>query len=91
MDYSPCFFSKIGSFFKMLITQKIQVGISSNFLHSIRTSICIRKCNKNWGRFLGHFLEKTIGYNIEYFKNQQIYMYWLYCCNKQKTIIIYTI
>ena len=35
-------------FFKMAITQKIQGGISSNFLHSIRTSICIRKCNKNW-------------------------------------------
>ena len=24
-------------------------GISSNFLQSISTSICIRKCNKNWG------------------------------------------
>ena len=35
--------------FKMLITQKIFVRISSNFLDSIRTSMCIRKCNKNWG------------------------------------------
>ena len=34
--------------FQMVITQKVLVGISSNFLHSIRTSICIRKCNKNW-------------------------------------------
>ena len=32
----------------VLITQKIQVGISSNFLQSIRTSICIRKFNKNF-------------------------------------------
>ena len=42
-------FSEIGSFFKMAITQKVLVGISSNFLHSIGTSICIRKFNKNWG------------------------------------------
>ena len=42
-------FSKIGSFFKMLETQKLFVGISSNCLYSIRTSICIRNCNKNWG------------------------------------------
>ena len=32
----------------MAITQKIFVRISSNLLHSIRTSICIRKCNKNF-------------------------------------------
>ena len=47
--YSTVYFSKIGSFLEMLITQKIFVGNSSNFPHSIRTSICIRKCNKNWG------------------------------------------
>ena len=29
--------------------QNFVLGISSNFLHSIRTSMCIRKCNKNWG------------------------------------------
>ena len=34
---------------QMAITQKIEAGISSNFQHSIRTSISIRKCNKNWG------------------------------------------
>ena len=49
-------FSKNGSFLKMLITQKIFVRISSNFLHSIRTSICIRKSNKNWGWFWSQFL-----------------------------------
>ena len=27
----------------------VLVGISSNFLQSLRTSMCIRKCNKNWG------------------------------------------
>ena len=31
------------------LTQKIEVGISSNFLHSISTSMCIRKCNKKLG------------------------------------------
>ena len=49
MGHSTGYFSEIGRFFKMAITQKLLVGISSNFLHSIRTSICIRKCNKNWG------------------------------------------
>ena len=44
--YSTVIFSDFGSFYKMAITQKIEVGISSNLLHSISTSICIRKCNK---------------------------------------------
>ena len=48
MGYSTGKFSEIGSFLKMDITQKFELGISSNFLHSIRTSMCIRKCNKNW-------------------------------------------
>ena len=63
MGYSTGKFSEIGSFFKMAITQKFEVGISSNFLHSIRTSICIRKYNKNWGWFLSHFSEKSMGYS----------------------------
>ena len=42
-------FQKLAHFLKMAITQKVLVGMSSNFLHSIRKSICIRKCNKNWG------------------------------------------
>ena len=33
----------------MVITRKIEVGNGSNLLHSISTSICIRKCNKNLG------------------------------------------
>ena len=46
MGYSTGIFSDFGSFFKMAITRKIEVGISSNLLHSISTSIC-RKRNKN--------------------------------------------
>ena len=57
------------SFFKMAVTRKIEVGISSNFLHSISTSICIRKCNKNWGSFFGHFLEKSMGYSTVIFSD----------------------
>ena len=48
MDYSTGIFSKFWCFLKMAITLKIEVGISSNLLHSISTSICIRKCNKNF-------------------------------------------
>ena len=33
---------------KMVITRKLFLRISSNLLHSISTSICIRKCNKNF-------------------------------------------
>ena len=73
MGYSTGYFSKISQFFKMAITRKILVGISSNFLHSIRTSICIRKCNKNWGSFLSHFLEKTMGYSTGYFSDFGIF------------------
>ena len=51
MGYSPCFFSKIGSFLKMLVTQKILVRISSNFLHSIRTSSVSENAIKIGGDF----------------------------------------
>ena len=67
MGYSTGIFSKIGQFFKMVITPKIEVGISSNFLHSISTSIYIRKCNKNFSWFRSHFLEKTMGYSTGIF------------------------
>ena len=63
MDYSTGKFSEIGSFLKMAITQKIEVGISSNFVHSIGTSICIRKCDKKFLHFRSHFLEKSMGYS----------------------------
>ena len=45
---------------KMAITRQIEVGINSNLLHSISTSICIRKCNKIFWRFWSHFLEKSM-------------------------------
>ena len=48
MGYSLSYFSDFGSFLKVAVTRKIEVGISSNFLNSIFTSICIRKCNKNF-------------------------------------------
>ena len=47
MGYNTGIFSKIWSFQKVVITRKIEVRIDSNFLHSLSTSICIRKCNKN--------------------------------------------
>ena len=61
MGYSTGYFSEIGSFLKMVITKKFELGIGSNFLHSIRTSICIRKCNKNWGVISEPFFGKNHG------------------------------
>ena len=61
MDYSTGKFSEIGSFLKMAITQKIEVGISSNFVHSIGTSICIRKCDKIFFAFSEPFFGKKHG------------------------------
>ena len=63
MGYSTGNFSEIGRFLKLAITQKFKVGISSNFLHNIRTSIYIRKCNKKFLWFRSHFLEKSMGYS----------------------------
>ena len=67
MGYSTGYFSENGPFFKIAITQKFELRISSNFLHSIRTSICIRKCDKNFLHFRSHFLEKSMGYSTGYF------------------------
>ena len=53
----------------MVVTQKIEVGISSNLLHSISTSMCIRKCNKNWGSFQSHFpLYSAAGSDVDLFE-----------------------
>ena len=67
MGYSTGYFSEIGSFLKMAITQKIELGISSNFPHSISTSICIRKCNKNVGGDFQEMYMKVPGYYIMFF------------------------
>ena len=67
MGYSTGKFSEIDSFLKMVITQKFELGIGSNFLHNIRTSMFIWKCNKNWGWFRSHFLKKSMGYSTVYF------------------------
>ena len=69
MGYSTVIFSDFGPFFKMAITRIIEVRISPNLLQSISTSICIRKCNKKWGSFFGHFLEKTMGYSTVIFSD----------------------
>ena len=62
-------FLEFGPFLKMAITRKFELGISSNFLHSIRTSICIRKCNKNWGDFLAIFWKKAWAIVQDIFQN----------------------
>ena len=41
--YSTGIFEQLKKFVK----NPILIGISLNFLHNIRTCICIRKCNKN--------------------------------------------
>ena len=69
MGYSTAIFSDFGSFYKLAITRKIEVGIDSNLLHSISTSICIRKCNKNFWWFRSHFLEKSMGYSTGIFSD----------------------
>ena len=71
MGYSAGYFSENDSFLKLAITRKIEVGISSNFLHSIRTSICIRNVIKIVGDFGAIFRKKTIGYSTEYFSENQ--------------------
>ena len=67
--YSTVIFSDFGSFLKMTVTRKIEVGINSNLLHSISTSICIRKCNKNFWWFRSHFLEKSLYYSTVIFSD----------------------
>ena len=44
MDYSLRYFSDFWRFLKMTVTQKIELGINSNLLQRLSTSICIRKC-----------------------------------------------
>ena len=60
MGYSTGKFSEIGSFLKMVVTRKIEVGISSNFLHSISTSICIKNVIKIFGDFGAIFWKKAL-------------------------------
>ena len=69
MDYSTVIFSDFGPFLKRAVTQKIEVGINSNLLHSISTSICIRKCNKIFSWFRSHFLEKSMDYSTVIFSD----------------------
>ena len=54
----------------MAVTRKIEVGISSNLLHSISTSMCIRKCNKNFGDFGAIFWKKPWAIALGIFQNK---------------------
>ena len=47
MYYSTGTLALFLSNFKKFVKNPILIGMSSNFLHNIRTCICIRKCNKN--------------------------------------------
>ena len=58
MDYSTGIFSGFGRFLKMVVTQKIEVGITSNFLHSLSTSICIKNVIKIFSDFGAIFWKK---------------------------------
>ena len=74
MGYSTGYFSDFGIFLKMAVALKFELGISPNFLQSMRTSICIRKCNKNLGCFRSHFSEKSMGYSTGYFLDFGIFL-----------------
>ena len=57
MGYSTGIFSDFGSFLKMTVTRKIEVGISSNLLHSISIfgDFGAIFCKKPWAIALGIF------------------------------------
>ena len=76
MGYSTGYFSEIGPFLQMAITQKIEVGISSNFLHSIRTSICIRKVIKIGGDSVAIFWKKAWAIVQGTFQNLAHFIKW---------------
>ena len=40
-------FGQIFEQIKKFVKNPISIGINSNFIHNIRTCICIKKCNKN--------------------------------------------
>ena len=60
----------------MAITQKIEVGITSNLLHSLSTSICIRKCNKIFGDFGAIFWKKPWAIALDIFPIFGAFLKW---------------
>ena len=58
---------------KVSVTQKFQVGIGSNFLHSISTSICIIKIRDDFEAF---FRRKHGLYSTGYFSENGIFLKW---------------
>ena len=77
MDYSLGYFLDFGSFFKVAVTRKIEVGISSNLLQSIFTSIYIRKCNKNFDDFGAIFWKKPWTIALGIFQILAHFLNWL--------------
>ena len=76
MGYSTGKFSENGSFLKMVIIRKIEVGINSNFLPSISTSICIRKLNKKFSDFGAIFWKKPWAIVQGNFQKMAHYLKW---------------
>ena len=68
MGYSTGYFSEFGPFLKMAITQKFELRISSNFLHSIRTSYVSENAIKKFCDFGAIFWKKSMGYSTGYFQ-----------------------
>ena len=60
----------------MAITRKIEVGITSNLLHSITTSMCIRKCKEIFGDFGAIFWKKPWAIALGIFQNFGVFLKW---------------
>ena len=54
-------------------SSKILIGISSNFLHSIKTS---HNLIKIWGDFGPIFWKKSMGYTSGYFQKMAYFLKW---------------
>ena len=75
MGYSTGIFSDFGSFLKMVVTRKIEVGINSNLLHSIRTSIYMYVI-KIFGDFGAIFWKKLWAIVQEFFQILAHFLKW---------------
>ena len=59
MGYSTGKFSENGSFLKMVITRKFELGIGSNFLHNKGHQCVSENVKKNFGDFGAIFWKKA--------------------------------
>ena len=76
MGYSLRYFSNFWCFLKMVITRKIEVGISSNLLQSISTSICIKNVIKIFGDFGAIFWKKPWTIALGIFQIFGVFLKW---------------